>query len=212
MVCQEWVECLWVDDYIKKLDEKIAELEKEEAEEKAKQEAQNASNVSSPVTTESHLTPKTEEEIQKEISNILDHKEEPRVEAAEPVKQENKFVMNEETPTEVKPESPKNSLPKFIIPSDEEDKVIDIGEPIEIKKTEEIYKEDKPVEIIKSDEVITPVNNQSVVEEPKVVENKPQIEGLEKPKVNIDVDSVVVNNNDKSEDFFDDFFGSEGEQ
>ena len=94
----------------------------------------------------------------------------------------------------------------------EEDKVIDIGEPIEIKKTEEIYKEDKPVEIIKSDEVITPVNNQSVVEEPKVVENKPQIEGLEKPKVNIDVDSVVVNNNDKSEDFFDDFFGSEGEQ
>ena len=120
--------------------------------------------------------------------------------------------MSEETPTEVKPEAPKNPLPKFIIPSDEEDKVIDIGEPIEIKKTEEIYKEDKPVEVIKSDEVITPVNNQSVVEEPKVVENKPQIEGLEKPKVNIDVDSVVVNNNDKSEDFFDDFFGSEGEQ
>ena len=201
-----------LDDYIKKLDEKIAELEKEEAEEKAKQEAQNNSNVSSPVATESHLTPKTEEEIQKEISNILDHKEEPRAEAAEPVKQENKFVMSEETPTEVKPEAPKNPLPKFIIPNDEEDKVIDIGEPIEIKKTEEIYKEDKPVEVIKSDEVITPVNNQSVVEEPKVVENKPQIEGLEKPKVNIDVDSVVVNNNDKSEDFFDDFFGSEGEQ
>ena len=40
----------------------------------------------------------------------------------------------------------------------------------------------------------------------------PTYEELEKPKVNIDVDSVVVNEKPKnSEDFFDDFFGSEGE-
>ena len=47
---------------------------------------------------------------------------------------------------------------------------------------------------------------------PKITEDqKPTYEELEKPKVNIDVDSVVVNNNNHSEDFFDDFFGSEGE-
>ena len=34
---------------------------------------------------------------------------------------------------------------------------------------------------------------------------------IEKPKVNIDVDSVVVNNKPNDEDFFDDFFGSEDE-
>ena len=37
------------------------------------------------------------------------------------------------------------------------------------------------------------------------------IENIEKPKVNIDVDSVVVNNKPNDEDFFDDFFGSEDE-
>lgn len=45
-----------------------------------------------------------------------------------------------------------------------------------------------------------------VKEEPKVSEL-----GLEKPKVNIDVDSVIVNDKNNDEDFFDDFFGSEDE-
>ena len=53
-------------------------------------------------------------------------------------------------------------------------------------------------------------------EEPKAVEQKteePKFNelGLEKPKVNIDVDSVVVNDKNNDEDFFDDFFGSEDE-
>ena len=43
------------------------------------------------------------------------------------------------------------------------------------------------------------------------VTTQPTYESLEKPKINIDVDSVVVNNDNKSDDFFDDFFGSEDE-
>ena len=44
------------------------------------------------------------------------------------------------------------------------------------------------------------------------ITTKPTYEELEKPKINIDVDSVVVNNHDdKNDDFFDDFFGSEDE-
>ena len=46
----------------------------------------------------------------------------------------------------------------------------------------------------------------------RVAQEEKEQNEIEKPKVNIDVDSVVVNNNNHSEDFFDDFFGSEGEQ
>ncbi len=87
-------------------------------------------------------------------------------------------------------------------------------------KVEEVKKEVK--EDVKKDVVsdITEIldhnveNNEEVVmpTKPKITEDqKPTYEELEKPKVNIDVDSVVVNNNNHSEDFFDDFFGSEGE-
>ena len=46
-----------------------------------------------------------------------------------------------------------------------------------------------------------------------VVVTLPTYEEVEKPKINIDVDSVVVNNEKKpeSDDFFDDFFGGEDE-
>ena len=65
---------------------------------------------------------------------------------------------------------------------------------------------------------IQPVSEPVVIPEedtrPKVT-TAPTYEELEKPKVNIDVDSVVVNNNNNApantEDFFDDFFGSEDE-
>ena len=39
-------------------------------------------------------------------------------------------------------------------------------------------------------------------------EDKPLVE---KPKINVDVDSVVINNKSNNDDFFDDFFGGEDE-
>ena len=63
------------------------------------------------------------------------------------------------------------------------------------------------------------IPNIVTVQEPTVeVKTEPQAstptyEQIEKPKINVDVDSVVVNNNNKlaNSDFFDDFFGGEDE-
>ena len=64
----------------------------------------------------------------------------------------------------------------------------------------------------------TPVQQTAVpVSEPVVEKNdsfvqQPTYEEIEKPKVNVDIDSVVVNNKPAAdEDFFDDFFGTEDE-
>ena len=124
-----------LDDYIKKLDEKIAELEKEEAEEQARmeKEAKEKQNIDNVNTTE------TQENIQKDISDILEHRTADVVE-------------------EVKEEVP---VPK------EEPHELDI--------------------------------------------QKPTYDNVERPKVSVDVDSVVVPKENKDEDFFDDFFGGEDE-
>lgn len=111
-----------LDDYVKRLDEKIAELEREEAEEKARIEKERQENQI-----------KSENEIKKEINDIFENKE------------------TTETLTSV-------------------------------PKTE------------------------------NTVENiKEQTSNVDKPKINIDVDSVVINNKQNNDDFFDDFFGNEDE-
>ena len=103
-----------IDEYVKKLDEKIAELEREEQAEKEKQQKVAEEKV--------EIKEKTQEEIQKEISDIFNH---------------------------------------------------------------------------------------NLKEDPSVKDDKPKDGNIENPKVNVDVDSIVKNNDAKDEDFFDDFFGSE---
>ena len=126
-----------LDDYVKQLDAKIAELEREEAEEKARKEKEAQAAVSNDTKVEKN-DQKTEEELQKEIASILDHKYEP-----------------------------------------------------------------KPAE--------TPVT-EKVEEKSESFVQQPTYEDIEKPKVNVDIDSVVVNNKPAAdEDFFDDFFGTEDE-
>lgn len=191
-----------LDDYVKRLDEKIAELEREEALEKEKQEkekaAQNQNNIINNTkikdtntfvkqeptfTNEVPLSVKSEEEIQKEINNIFDHK----------VESNNKFI--EPLPPEISTSEEFNNIESPIVePINSEIIKPQYVEPQEIK--EEVKPIEKPTEIIKPE----------IKEEPKVNDL-----GLEKPKVNIDVDSVVVNDKNNDEDFFDDFFGSEDE-
>ena len=103
-----------IDEYVKKLDEKIAELEREEQAEKEKQQKV--------AEEKAEIKEKTQEEIQKEISDIFNH---------------------------------------------------------------------------------------NLKEDPSVKDDKPKDGNIENPKVNVDVDSIVKNNDAKDEDFFDDFFGSE---
>ena len=143
-----------LDDYVKKLDEKIAELEREEEEEKARLEREKQEKENSKIVV-GKIDDKSKEEMEKHISNMFDEKAE---------------ELKEDIKSEVK------------------DDIEDILEH-RIEEPKTITIEVKPE-----------------------TKTEPTYEELEKPKVNIDVDSVVVNDKPKnSDDFFDDFFGSEGE-
>ncbi len=184
------------EDYVKKLDAKIAELERNEMLERENNKAslstttQNNQQDNEMPTKSIPLNEKSKEEIQKEINNIFDHK----ASESNATSNMNKFIDNFEefTPKKeepiVEPISQKVIKPRFIEP--------------------EITSEAKSASIDSVPEIKS--------EEPKAVEQKteePKFNelGLEKPKVNIDVDSVVVNDKNNDEDFFDDFFGSEDE-
>lgn len=229
-----------LDDYVKRLDEKIAELERQEALEKA--EAEKAKTASKPA--EQNVN------INNFSSNVVNN----NVSQNTPMSNQN---MN--TPSFVQPQNQMNSVPqmnqnipnKFVtneptfiknVPlaeKSEEDIEKEINNifdhkieekhdehieslPPELASSEEYNTYDKPiVEPINSD-IIKPqyVEPQEIKEEVKPVEIvKPEVKeepkvselGLEKPKVNIDVDSVIVNDKNNDEDFFDDFFGSEDE-
>ena len=198
-----------LDDYVKRLDEKIADLEREEAEEKAKAEREKSEpkvveNVTNNVTNNFStvpLTEKTEDELEKEIGDIFDHKvKEPEKEKVEDL-DFNKFIvpMPEDVDDEYTTEAPETTT-RF-------EQVVE--EPIKVS-VEDATKEEIPTEIPR---FTSPYAHNQVQSEVQTVEPKPvsTIENIEKPKVNIDVDSVVVNNKPNDEDFFDDFFGSEDE-
>ena len=159
-----------IDDYVKKLDEQIAKLEKEQEEEERKERERLAGNKPKEEYVESDSV-KDDKTIEKEIANILDSREKPseiKIDA-NPIKEE--------------------KVSHTFIPA--ENQIKDTLPPIEertIKPQEEVIVNPKDGEI-----------------------QKPTYEEVEKPKVNIDVDSVVVNNHVNNEDFFDDFFGSEDE-
>ena len=143
-----------LDEYVKRLDEKIAELEREEAEEKARIEAENKNKEKEISDNEF----KTENDITQEINNILDDKK---------IESETNETKKETA------ETPKANYFNTI-------------EPQELPKENVIPKDE---------------NSTSKEEKPLV----------EKPKINVDVDSVVINNKTNNDDFFDDFFGGEDE-
>lgn len=229
-----------LDDYVKRLDEKIAELERQEALEKAEAEKAKAASKSA----EQNVN------INNFSSNVVNN----NVSQNTPMSNQNMS-----TPSFVQPQNQMNSVPqmnqnipnKFVadeptfiknVPlaeKSEEDIEKEINNifdhkieekhdehieslPPELASSEEYNIYDKPiVEPINSD-IIKPqyVEPQEIKEEVKPVEIvKPEVKeepkvselGLEKPKVNIDVDSVIVNDKNNDEDFFDDFFGSEDE-
>ena len=185
------------EDYVKKLDAKIAELERNEMLEREKNKQalntvpQNNQQINATASKPVPLTEKSEEDIEKEINNIFDHKLPENTNTTSNV---NKFIDNFEefTPKKeepiVEPISQDVIKPRFVEQEmTQEVKSTPIDSALEIKPVESKPVEQKP-------------------EEPKFNEL-----GLEKPKVNIDVDSVVVNDKNNDEDFFDDFFGSEDE-
>jgi hypothetical protein len=162
------------------IDRKIAELDAEEARQKEEEK------------TKIDLKPVTEAVIDKT------EKEEPKVE----IKIPESIIKKEETP--------ENKSSEFVIPD------IKI-EPVENKHKQTKVEFSLPtIDSIKEQEqksvehkTIRP--KVEVKEEPKpVVNTNTVIESTNKPKINVDVDSVVLNNNIVSDDeFFDDFFGDD---
>lgn len=154
-----------LDDYVRRLDEKIAELEKEEAEEKARMEKEKQEKEK----MQDGPKPKTEEELQKEITNILEHKVETKKEEKPPLPKEEEFTS------------------KFVIPNEF------LKQEIKEEAKEEVKEEVKE-------------------EKTESFTQQPTYEQIEKPKVNVDIDSVVIDDKpSKDDDFFDDFFGTEDE-
>ena len=149
-----------LDDYVRRLDEKIAELEREEAEEKARMEKEKQAKENKIIDVkEESSKQKTEEELQKEITDILEHKADSKKEEKQELPKEDDFVS------------------KFVIPN----------------------------EFIKEEIKEEPIKEESFTQQPTYEE-------IEKPKVNVDIDSVVIQDNpSKDDDFFDDFFGTEDE-
>ena len=135
-----------LDDYVKKLDEKIAELEKEEELERQAEEAK---------------------------------KKEAKVEKVDSDNEEIKVMPSQELVSKSQKEI--------------EDEIAEIFEPSAEKKeenSEEDYFKTIPITTIEDiDDELEP----------------------EKTNVNVDTDSVVVNNKTSDEDFYDDFFGDEDE-
>ena len=133
-----------VDDLIKKIDAKIAELEKEEEEERKKQ----------------IMGVNKEQENNK--SSILDKEE-------------------------------------FTNPFKENRKITDIN-PVKIEQTR-VAEEDSVKELFKTIETMKQEEEQK--------ETKKQVETIQKPQINIDVDSIVTNETISDDEFFDDFFGDD---
>ena len=193
-----------MDEYLKRLDEQIAKLEAEQKEEERlekerfeEQKKQNEQII--------NIDERNKEELQNDIENILDHKVEKQPEVSTPV-----VNVNITTEEPVKVEEPVVEPAKVEAP---------VVEPVNRTVVSEPVQESEPATTPFS----TPAVNVNITtEEPVKVEtvnNTPSVttmptyEDIEKPKINIDVDSVVVNNDKKptNDDFFDDFFGGEDE-
>ncbi len=194
-----------LDDYVKRLDEKIAELEAEEAaeNEKNKQNTNNQNNIES------------------QISDIFDHKtnEAPVIEK-EPIEKEPIEKITNESNIESFEEL--NEEPKIetfkeenILPKEETNINNDVlikPNPIVIDTTSEILEEKPSNRIIDNNSVAPESFDVSDATTARIdIPQSNQTEDVEKPKVNVNVNDIPVKNNVSNEDFFDDFFGSEDE-
>ena len=145
----------------KKIDEKIAELEKEEQMEKEKEAA---SKEASPVNVNVEMP----EPVASEPTPIQVNLEMP------------KPITQEPTPIQINMEMPKPA--------------VTVSEPQVVNP--------EPVQNINVN-INVPGANVPVNETPEVDST------IEKPKVNVDADSIIVNDNVTDDDFFDDFFDEE---
>ena len=257
-----------LDDYVRRLDEKIAELEREEAEENARIERERKEQASKLTEKIENTAEKLEEKIDDtsnrieevedkidetsdKINDSIEEKQESiddkleafanryeeatnkNVESEEDIKSDIEDILNHRTSNE----SVSAPLYTYNEEDDDDDEIIPdvieiepeeqtiVTEPVSVEaytepvtevKTEYFFEiqtepETKPIEIFRP-EIITEAPVAQIIPNEGYVQ-QPTYAKVSKPVVNVDVDSIVVNDNNEqnNEDFFDDFFGSEDE-
>lgn len=135
-------------------------------------------------------------EDKNEFENLVNKKYEEFINASEPEKPNlQNEIINE--PKEVKPENGINV--------DDLIKKID-AKIAELEKEEELAKNDSLSEVSPFSE--KEIANEKFEEAANLI-NDDIIKDIEKPKINIDADSIVVDDNITDDEFFDDFFGDD---
>lgn len=135
-------------------------------------------------------------EDKNEFENLVNKKYEEFINASEPEKPKlQNEIFNE--PKEVKPENGINV--------DDLIKKID-AKIAELEKEEELAKNDSLSEVSPFSE--KEIANEKFEEAANLI-NDDIIKDIEKPKINIDADSIVVDDNITDDEFFDDFFGDD---
>ena len=135
-------------------------------------------------------------EDKNEFENLVNKKYEEFINASEPEKPKlQNEIINE--PKEVKPENGINV--------DDLIKKID-AKIAELEKEEELAKNDSLSEVSPFSE--KEIANEKFEEAANLI-NDDIIKDVEKPKINIDADSIVVDDNITDDEFFDDFFGDD---
>ena len=199
-----------IDQMMKDIDKKLKELDEEEAREKEKAK-----------TSSKNLGNKTLDELLDEMDNNVKEsslpfdfddddkkeeikKDETKEEPVKEVKEEEKVEpIVEETPIDLEKESPLGIYDQVKIDSEIQNRPKFTSKPV-IEVKEEIPKESMlppKQEEVKTDDLSKEEEFESLFDDD--FEKEP-----EKPKINVDTDSIIVNDNIITDDeFFDDFFG-----
>ena len=179
-----------LDEYVKRLDEQIAKLEKEQEEEERKEKER--------LEKEKQIKEEIEdsvEEIKDDIEDDIEDKISDKIEEIEDKAEDKIEEISEKT------EKTQEEVQKEI------EDILDHKKPsvtVNINVPKDDDKDDEVVHVYETPKPIQIPDNEGVTSEPTYEE-------VEKPKVTVDADSVVVNNHTNTDDFFDDFFGSEDE-
>ncbi len=212
-----------LDDYVRRLDEKIAQLEREEAEEnariakekeekeKAKEEKPTEEVKEEPVVVEPKevVVPVVEPQVKEIKVPVIEmapkEEKKPLAETESKITNDIEEILNHNASTP----KPEPEMPiAHPVEDDDDDDEEDIP-PIQVINTK-LAEEPKPV----IEEPIVEEKHEEPIIEEDHFRQEPTYANVQKPTINVDVDSVVVNDKkepENDEDFFDDFFGSEDE-
>lgn len=188
-----------MDEFIKNIDEAIAKLEEEEKREKERLEAQKKKE-------EEEKNLKTNEEANKKeekvlSSSIVEELTKANINNSSTVEEKKPEKETEEIINKPKEDATKEVINKPNIFATEED----ILSSNIVNETENLFKEvSKPKEELKLEVNENKIENKEDKKEETLTE---QIS--EKPKINVDVDSIIVDDNVTDDQFFDDFFGDD---